>query len=353
MVEAQFYTRAANNKVVCYLCPRYCEIGDGQTGFCFVRKNEGGTLYSLAYANPYAVHIDPIEKKPLSHYLPGTRILSIGTAGCNLGCKFCQNWDISKAKYDQERAYQFTPEHAVAEAIKHGCPSIAFTYNDPVIWAEYAIDIAKLAHAYGLKTVAVTAGYITPEALPPFYDHIDAANVDLKGFTENFYRKTCLAHLQPVLDTLKELKRRGTTWFEITNLIIPTLNDAREEIRDLCLWILDNLGPEVPLHFTAFHPDFKLMHLPHTAEEILEEARLLAMDLGIHYVYVGNVHTKEGNNTYCPKCKTLVARRSWHVVHEINLQNGGCPKCDHKIPIIESDSSQRRGANMPLYEVLA
>jgi pyruvate formate lyase activating enzyme len=278
--------------------------------------------------------------------------LSIGTAGCNLGCKFCQNWDISKAKYDQERTYQLTPEHAVAEAIKHGCPSIAFTYNDPVIWAEYAIDIAKLAHAYGLRTVAVTAGYITPEALPVFYDHIDAANVDLKGFTENFYRKTCLAHLQPVLDTLKELKRRGTTWFEITNLIIPTLNDAHEEVRDLCLWILDNLGPEVPLHFTAFHPDFKLMHLPHTSEKILEEARLVAMDFGIHYVYVGNVNTKQGNNTYCPNCKTLVVRRSWHAVHEINLQNGCCPQCGHRIPIIASDPSQRRQWSTPLYEVL-
>ncbi len=353
MVEAQFYRRAENNKVVCYLCPRYCEIGDGQTGFCFVRKNESGTLYSLAYSNPYAVHIDPIEKKPLAHYLPGTRILSIGTAGCNLGCKFCQNWDISKARYDHERAYQFTPEHVVAEAIKNHCPSIAFTYNDPVIWAEYAIDIAKLAHAYGLKSVAVTAGYITPEALPAFYDHMDAANVDLKGFTENFYRKTCLAHLAPVLETLKALKRRGTTWFEITNLVIPTLNDAREEIRDMCRWILDNLGPEVPLHFTAFHPDFKLMHLANTSEDFLEEARLLAMDLGMHYVYVGNVHTKEGNNTYCPNCKTLIVRRSWHLVHEINLRDGSCPDCGHKIPLIDSDPSQRRNRSTPLYEVLA
>lgn len=353
MVEAQFYTRLANNKVVCTLCPRYCEIGEGQTGFCFVRKNEGGTLYSLAYANPYAVHIDPIEKKPLAHYLPGTRILSIGTAGCNLGCKFCQNWDISKAKYDHGRTYQFTPEQAVAEALQHGCASLAFTYNDPVIWAEYAIAMAKRAQAYGLKAVAVTAGYITPEALPKFFDHIDAANVDLKGFTENFYRKICLAHLAPVLETLKALKRRGTTWFEITNLIIPTLNEAREEIRDMCLWILDNLGPEVPLHFTAFHPDFKLMHLPPTAEKVLEAARLLAMDIGLHYVYVGNVHTQEGNNTYCPKCKTLIVRRSWHLVHAINLKNGGCPKCGHKIPIVESDTSQRRNRAMPLYEVLA
>lgn len=352
MVEAQFYTRVANQKVRCHLCPRYCEIGDGQTGFCFVRKNEGGTLYSLAYANPYAVHIDPIEKKPLAHYLPGTRILSLGTAGCNLGCKFCQNWDISKARYDHERAYQFTPERAVAEALQHGCASMAFTYNDPVIWAEYAIDIAKLAHAYGLKTVAVTAGYITPEALPAFFDHMDAANVDLKGFTENFYRKICLAHLAPVLETLKELKRRGTTWFELTNLIIPTLNDALEEIRDLCRWILDHLGPEVPLHFTGFHPDFKLMHLPPTSEKILEDARLLAMDLGVQYVYIGNVHTKEGNNTYCPKCKSLLVQRSWHAVQEINLRDGCCPKCGYKIPLVEN-APPRRTRALPRYEVLA
>ncbi|MDZ7288433.1 MAG: AmmeMemoRadiSam system radical SAM enzyme [candidate division KSB1 bacterium] len=352
MVEAQFYTRAENNKVVCHLCPRYCAIGDGQTGFCFIRKNEGGTLYSLAYANPYAVHIDPIEKKPLAHFLPGTRILSIGTAGCNLGCKFCQNWDISKAKYDHERAYEFTPEKAVEDALAHNCSSVAFTYNEPIIWAEYAIDIARLAHAHGLKTVAVTDGYITPEALPTFFDHMDAANVDLKGFTENFYRKICLASLHPVLETLKTLKQRGTTWFEITNLIIPTLNDAFDELRDMCLWILDNLGQEVPLHFTAFHPDFKLMHLPPTSPKTLEDARSLAMDLGIHYVYVGNVHTREGNNTYCPKCKTLIVRRSWHAVQEISLNNGCCPNCGHKIPIVESDPSYRRQWSMPLYEVL-
>lgn len=351
MVEARFYTRSGAGKVRCYLCPRYCEIGDGQTGFCFVRKNEGGTLYSLAYGNPYAVHIDPIEKKPLAHFLPGTRILSIGTAGCNLGCKFCQNWDISKARYDHERASIFAPEAAVQTALKRHCPSIAFTYNDPVIWAEYAMDIAQLAHTRGLKTVMVTAGYITQEALPVVYDHIDAANVDLKGFTEDFYRKTCLAHLKPVLQTLKALKQRGSTWVEITNLIIPTLNDARAEIRDMCKWILDNLGPEVPLHFTAFHPDFKLMHLPQTSGEILEEARHLAMDLGIHYCYVGNVHTKEGNNTYCPRCHTLLMRRTWHAVHEINLENGCCPTCGHRIPMIESTPGQRN-LHAPTYEVL-
>jgi pyruvate formate lyase activating enzyme len=353
MVEAQFYKKLENGKALCYLCPRYCEIGNGQTGFCFVRKNEGGVLYALAYANPYAVHIDPIEKKPLSHYLPGTQILSIGTAGCNLGCKFCQNWDISKARYDHERAYAFTPPAVVEMALQRGCPSIAFTYNDPVIWAEYAIDIAKAAHQAGLKTVMVTAGYITPEALPAVYDHMDAANVDLKGFTENFYRKTCLAHLAPVLETLKTLKRRGTTWLEITNLIIPTLNDALGEIRAMCRWILDHLGPEVPLHFTGFHPDFKLMHLPPTPGHVLEEARLLALEMGMHYVYVGNVTTKEGNNTYCPGCRTLLIRRSWHAVHEINLTGGCCPACGMKIPIVESRAWQRRQRSMPMYEVVA
>jgi len=353
MVEARFYEKLADRRVRCFLCPRYCEIGDGQTGFCFVRKNEGGMLYSLAYANPYAVHVDPIEKKPLSHFLPGTQILSIGTAGCNLGCKFCQNWDISKAKYDQERAHGLSPEQAVALALAHECPSIAFTYNDPTIWAEYAIDIAKLAHRRGLKTVMVTAGYITPEVLPEVYDHMDAANVDLKGFTENFYRKTCLAHLAPVLETLKLLKQRGTTWLEITNLIIPTLNDTLAEIREMCLWILEYLGPEVPLHFTAFHPDFKLMHLPQTPSTVLEEARLLALELGVHYVYLGNVHTPQGNNTYCPICHTLLIERAWHAVKAINLAEASCPQCGHAIPLVLGAKARRRTRSLQRYDALA
>lgn len=346
MVEARFYEKIADQRVRCYLCPRYCEIGEGQTGFCFVRKNEQGTLYSLAYANPYAVHLDPIEKKPLSHFLPGTQVLSLGTAGCNLGCKFCQNWDISKARYDQQRAQTLSPEQVVQLALAQHSPSIAFTYNDPTIWAEYAIDIAKVAHAHGLKTVMVTAGYITPEVLPDVYDHMDAANIDLKSFTENFYRKTCLAHLAPVLETLKLLKQRGTTWIEITNLIIPTLNDALAEIREMCLWLLEYLGPEVPLHFTAFHPDFKLMHLPQTSNAVLEEARLLAMELGIHYVYVGNVHTREGNNTYCPQCRTLLIERSWHSVRAINVEDNSCPCCGHAIPLALNTKTRRATRSM-------
>lgn len=333
-MEARFYEKLADQRVRCTLCPRYCEIGAGQSGFCFIRKNEHGTLVSLAYANPYAVQVDPIEKKPLAHFLPGTQILSLGTAGCNLGCKFCQNWDISKAKYDQQRAQTLWPEQVVQLALAQNCPSIAFTYNEPTIWAEYAIDIAKVAHEYGLKTVMVTAGYVSLEALPEIYEHIDAANIDLKGFTENFYRKTCLAHLQPVLETIKQLKQRGTTWIEITNLIIPTLNDARDEIRELCLWLLEYVGPEVPLHFTAFHPDYRLMHLPRTPSAVLEEARLLAMDLGMHYVYVGNMHTREGNNTYCPQCRELLIERSWHNVRAAHITGSACPQCGHPVPLV-------------------
>ncbi len=347
MVEARFYEKLADQRVRCYLCPRYCELGDGQNGFCFVRKNDQGVLYSLAYANPYAVHSDPIEKKPLAHFLPGTQILSLGTAGCNLGCKFCQNWDLSKARYDQHRAQTLLPEQVVQLALAQNCPSIAFTYNDPTIWAEYAIDIAKLAHEHGLKTVMVTAGYITPEALPEVYEHMDAANIDLKGFTENFYRKTCLAHLQPVLETLKQLKRRGTTWIEITNLIIPTLNDALDEIRDMCLWLLEYLGPEVPLHFSAFHSDYKLMHLPHTPSAVLEEARLLALDLGMHYVYAGNIHTREGNNTYCPICHALLIERTWHSVNAINLDEAACPQCGHAIPLVLGAKARRPTRSFP------
>lgn len=332
MQKARFYEPLENGKLHCYLCPRHCHIGPGQTGFCFIRKNIDGKLYNLAYGKPCAVHIDPIEKKPLFHFLPGSQILSIGTAGCNLGCKFCQNWSISKARFDQQQAVDLTPEAAVNAALATGCESIAYTYNDPTIWAEYAMDIARLARENGLKNVMVTAGYITPEALPLVYQHIDAANVDLKAFTENFYRKYTLSHLEPVLNTLQALQRMGV-WLEITNLVIPTLNDAEEEIREMCRWILDHLGNGVPLHFTAFHPDFKLTHLPRTPRETLERARQIALDCGLQYVYTGNVFS-EGNHTYCPNCHRLVIRRSWHDVLACDLNDQHCCiYCGYRIPL--------------------
>jgi pyruvate formate lyase activating enzyme len=329
--EARWWESEANNKVHCYLCPRHCHIGEGQAGFCFIRANEGGKLYSLGYAHPAAMQIDPIEKKPLNHFLPGTRIFSMGTAGCNMGCFFCQNWDISKSRAHQVRSSHVPPEDVVSLAIEHGCPSIAFTYNEPTIWGEYVIDICHAARERGLNTVMVSNGYITREAFHDIYDHIDAANIDLKAFTENFYGRITLTHLKPVLDTLEWLKNQTNVWFELTNLIIPTLNDAPNETRKLAEWVLEHLGPEVPLHFTAFHPDFKLRDKPRTPPETLHAARAIARDVGLRYVYEGNIHS-DAANTSCPQCGTLLIRRSWHDVRENNLRDGHCPKCALAIP---------------------
>ena len=329
--EARWWEPEPNGKVHCYLCPRHCHIGDGQAGFCFIRANQGGKLYSLGYAHPAALQIDPIEKKPLNHFLPGTRVFSMGTAGCNMGCFFCQNWDISKSRADQVGASNIPPEDIVQLAIRHGCPSIAFTYNEPTIWGEYVIDICRAAKEYGLKTVMVSNGYITREAFHDIYDHIDAANIDLKAFTENFYGRVTLTHLQPVLDTLRWLKNETNVWFEVTNLIIPTLNDAPSETRALAEWILEHLGPDVPLHFTAFHPDFKLRDKPRTPPETLHAARATALEVGLHYVYEGNIHG-DGGNTICPSCQTLLIRRSWHDVEQNRLKDGCCPKCGLAIP---------------------
>jgi pyruvate formate lyase activating enzyme len=331
MKKAKFYKLLPNQKLHCYLCPRDCKIGEGQTGFCYIRKNIGGTLYNLAYGKPYAVQVDPIEKKPLFHFLPGTDILSIGTAGCNLGCKFCQNWDISKAKYDQSRAGDFMPEAALQSALRNDCKSIAYTYNDPTIWVEYAMDIAKLAREKNLKNVMVTAGYITTSVIPKVYENMDAANIDLKSFSEMFYKKITLSHLKPVLSAIKEIQKQNV-WIEITNLIIPTLNDGMGEISDMCKWIVDNLGNEVPLHFSAFHPEFKMMHLGRTPIQTLEKARKVAHACGLLYVYTGNV-LGDGSNTYCPSCDELLIQRNWHDVIENNLIKDKCPNCGYHIKL--------------------
>jgi len=329
--EARWWEPEAGGKTHCYLCPRHCHIGEGQSGFCFIRVNQGGKLYSLGYASPAAIQIDPIEKKPLNHFLPGSKILSLGTAGCNMGCFFCQNWDISKSKHDQVHSTHLPPEDVVLLAIQHGCPSLAFTYNEPTIWGEYVIDICAAAKEYGLNTVMVTNGYITYEAFHDIYDHIDAANVDLKAFTENFYGKITLTHLQPVLETLEWLKNETSVWFEITNLIIPTLNDDPKEIRQLSEWVLEHLGPEVPLHFTAFHPDFKLRDKPNTPPETLHMARKIAREVGLHYVYEGNIWS-DGGHTICPSCGQVLVQRSWHQVLENRLVEDACAACGHKVP---------------------
>jgi pyruvate formate lyase activating enzyme len=329
--EALWWEPERSGRVHCYLCPRHCHIGPGQSGFCYIRVNENGKLFSLGYASPAALQVDPIEKKPLNHFLPGTRIFSMGTAGCNMGCFFCQNWDISKSHHDQVHSRHVPPEEVPRLAMEHGCPSIAFTYNEPTIWGEYIIDICKAARPLGLKTVMVSNGYITREAFHDIYDHIDAANIDLKAFTENFYGKITLTHLQPVLETLQWLKNETQVWFEITNLMIPTLNDDPAETRKLAEWIRDHLGPDVPLHFTAFHPDFKLQDKPRTPPETLHRAREIAREVGLRYVYEGNIFS-ESANTYCPNCNQLLIRRNWHDVLRNNLKAGACPTCKTAIP---------------------
>ena len=318
-------------RVICDLCPRACALRPGDRGFCFVRENREGEIVLSTYGRSTGFCIDPIEKKPLNHFYPGTSVLSFGTAGCNLGCKFCQNWSISKSREIEQLSEEATPD-AVAEAARQlGCRSVAFTYNDPVIWAEYAIDTAKACRAAGVKAVAVTAGYITPAARGPFYEVMDAANVDLKGFTEGFYRHLTLSHLQPVLDTLRWLKHETDVWFEITNLVIPRANDSLDEIRQMCDWVLANVGPDVPVHFTAFHPDFRLTDRGHTPPETLLAAHEVARAQGLNYVYVGNIHAPPQQSTYCPHCRKLLIERDWYELPKYAMRLDRCPGCGTRI----------------------
>ena len=331
MKLADWWEPAENGKILCTLCPRYCKIGEGQPGFCYIRQNHGGKLYTTGYGHPTGFAIDPIEKKPLNHFYPGTGVLSFGTAGCNLGCRFCQNWSISKAKLDEINALSVSPEEVVKLAKHYNVPSIAFTYNDPTIFGEYVIDISKIAHEEGIKTVMVTAGYIDKNARKDIYKYIDAANVDLKAFTEKFYFKLTFSHLKDVLDTLVWLRNETDVWFEITTLQIPEENDSPEEVRQECDWILKNLGDSVPLHFTAFHPDFKMTDKKITPATTLELSRKIAMSMGIKYCYVGNVHSNEGQTTYCYNCKTPLIKRDWHSVLSFKIKDAKCYNCGVKI----------------------
>jgi pyruvate formate lyase activating enzyme len=319
------------DRIHCDLCPRACVLRPGDRGFCFVRENAGGEMMLTTYGRSTGFCIDPIEKKPLNHFYPGTSVLSFGTAGCNLGCKFCQNWDISKSREIERLSELATPEMIAAAAQQLGCRSVAFTYNDPVVWAEYAIDTAKACRAAGIKTVAVTAGYITEVARGPFYEFMDAANVDLKAFTEAFYHKVAYAHLQPVLDTLKWLREETEVWFEVTTLLIPGLNDSVEEIDRQCDWFARTLGPEVPLHFTAFHPDFKMTDIPPTPPATLRRAREQARAHGLKHVYTGNVHDADGQSTYCAGCGGLLIERDWYKLGTYRIVNGACPDCGHAV----------------------
>lgn len=326
---ARWWHAASDGKLVCTLCPRYCRLGEGQAGFCYIRKAEGGQMVSLGYGRTTGFAVDPVEKKPLNHFLPGTSILSFGTAGCNLGCKFCQNWDMSKARLDEKRSAEVSPAAVVDLAVAQGCPSVAMTYNDPVIWAEFAIDIAKEARARGLRSVLVSAGYVTAEARPELYQHVDATNIDLKAFTDDFYHKVTFSHLDPVLETIRWLKRDTGVWLELTNLMIPGLNDAEDETRKLCEWVGGELGDEVPLHFTAFHPDFKMRDVPPTPPATLSRARRIAREVGLKYVYTGNVHDRQGGTTFCPSCGAAVVERDWYAIDPVGLRvgPGGAASC--------------------------
>ncbi|TCJ13509.1 AmmeMemoRadiSam system radical SAM enzyme [Parasulfuritortus cantonensis] len=317
-----------DGRIQCDLCPRDCRLHEGQRGACFVRKMENGRMVLTTYGRSSGFCVDPIEKKPLNHFYPGSSVFSFGTAGCNLACKFCQNWDISKSR-DMDRLMDAAgPDEIARAAARMGSKSVAYTYNDPVIFAEYAIDTAQACRATGLKNVAVTAGYMHEAARREFYAVMDAANVDLKGFTDDFYVKYCGGHLQPILDTLTYLHRETRVWLELTTLLIPTLNDSETEIRALADWVARELGPDVPLHFSAFHPDYKLRDLPATPPATLARARELAMAAGLHYVYTGNVHDRQGDTTFCPGCGKPLIVRDWYEILDYRLTDQGtCPDC--------------------------
>ena len=317
----RYWHRLDDGRIQCDLCPRDCRLHEGQRGACFVRQPVGDAMVLTTYGRSSGFCIDPIEKKPLNQFYPGTSVFSFGTAGCNLACKFCQNWDISKSREMDTLMDRASPETIAQTAKAHGCKSVAFTYNDPVIFAEYAMDVADACHALGIEAVAVTAGYIGTGARRDFYAKMDAANVDLKGFTDDFYIKLCGARLNPVLDTLAYLKHETDVWFEITTLLIPGKNDSNEEIEAESKWIMRELGADVPLHFTAFHPDYKLTDIAHTPAATLTRARNIALAEGLRYVYTGNVHDAEGGSTFCPGCNRPVIIRDWYEILDYRLND--------------------------------
>ncbi|MCH7794121.1 MAG: AmmeMemoRadiSam system radical SAM enzyme [Proteobacteria bacterium] len=350
-VPARYWHRLDDGRVQCDLCPRFCKLREGQRGLCFVRARAqggaGGGMVLTTYGRSSGFCVDPIEKKPLNHFLPGTPVLSFGTAGCNLTCKFCQNWDISKARDFDRLQDRATPEAIAEAAVGSGARSVAFTYNDPVIFLEYAVDVAAACRERGVKTVAVSAGYICPAPRAELFAQMDAANIDLKGFTEGFYRKLCSGGLEPVLETLEYLRHETEVWLEITTLLIPGENDAPDEIEALSRWVMGHLGAEVPLHFTAFHPDWKMLDTPPTPRRTLVEARRIALDAGLRYVYTGNVHDEAGQSTACHACGARLIGRDWYKLTDWGLTDDGrCLGCGAPCPGVfdgpPGDWGQRR-----------
>ncbi|MBI4824392.1 MAG: AmmeMemoRadiSam system radical SAM enzyme [Nitrospirae bacterium] len=317
-------------KVRCELCPTECVLAEYEVGGCRVRINKGGVLYSLVYGKPCAVHVDPIEKKPFYHFLPATTAFSIATVGCVLGCKFCQNWQISQAKPEEADFYEIPPEEVVRQAISYKSKSICYTYTEPTVFYEYMLDIAVIAKKYGIKNTIHTCGYIKEKPLRELARHLDASDVDLKAFTEDFYGRICGGRLKPVLDSIVTLKDEGV-WLELTNLIIPSLNDSMDEIKEMSRWILKNVGPDTPVHFSRFFPYYKLKDLPPTPPETLDNARKTAMDVGLRYVYIGNIRSTS-ENTSCHNCKRLLIERHGYFVAQNNIVKGRCKFCNVSIP---------------------
>ncbi len=330
--HGRYWHMLDDGRMQCDLCPRDCRLHEGQRGACFVRARQGDLMLLTTYGRSSGFCIDPIEKKPLNHFYPGTSVLSFGTAGCNLACKFCQNWDISKSRDMDRLMDQASPDAIAAAALQYNCKSVAFTYNDPVIFAEYAMDVADACHACGIQTVAVTAGYVHDQPRRDFFAKIDATNVDLKAFSEDFYFRLTGSHLQPVLDTLLYLRRETDVWLEITTLLIPGHNDSDAEIAAMSQWIQAELGADVPLHFSAFHPDHKMMDVPATPKATLVRAREIALRAGLRHVYTGNVHHKAGDTTRCAHCDAPLIERDWYQIGDYRLTaNGQCPDCAHPL----------------------
>ncbi|MEV6319717.1 AmmeMemoRadiSam system radical SAM enzyme [Nocardia sp. NPDC051787] len=344
-VPTRHWHRLDDGRLQCDVCPRACKLREGQRGLCFVRGRVDDQIVLTTYGRSSGFCVDPVEKKPLNHFLPGSAVLSFGTAGCNLACKFCQNWDISKSREIDTLSGRAEPRELASAAENLGCRSVAFTYNDPTIFFEYAADIADACRDRGIKAIAVTAGYMCPAPRAEFYSHIDAANVDLKAFTEDFYRRVCVGHLDDVLDTLRYLRHETDVWFEITTLLIPEHNDSDAEIAAECAWIRDELGDDVPLHFTAFHPDYKMRDIPPTPPATLTRARDIALAEGLRFVYTGNVHDTDGGTTSCPSCGTAVVTRDWYLIRRYALTaDGRCAKCGTQLPGVYDGPVERWGS---------
>jgi pyruvate formate lyase activating enzyme len=349
-IVTRYWHRLDDGRIECDVCPRACRLKEGQRGLCFVRAREGDAVVLTSYGRSSGFCVDPIEKKPLDHFLPGSAVLSFGTAGCNLACRFCQNWDISKSREIDTLADEASPAAIAATAVRLGCASVAFTYNDPVIFFEYAADVADACHEVGVKAVAVTAGYMNPQPRAEFFRHIDAANVDLKGFSEEFYADLCAGRLAPVLDTLRYLRHETDAWLEITTLLIPGRNDSDDELDRMTRWIVGELGPDVPLHFTAFHPDYRLLDAPPTPPSTLTRARAIALANGVRYAYTGNVRDTAGQATPCPSCGVPVIERDGYDIRRYRLTaDGHCEACGSPIAGVFAAGPGRWGSRrMPV-----